>query len=47
MAVMPAFERALVLDIDEVMIPFELGDAGGPLGVDRKQREDAERGDDG
>ena len=33
MAVMPALERPLVLDVGEVMVPFELGDARNPLGT--------------
>lgn len=45
-AVMPAFERTFVLDIGEVVVPFEFGDAGDSLCADRQKREDAERGRD-
>jgi hypothetical protein len=44
--VVPGFEWAFILHVGEVMVPFEFGNAGGPLGAQRKQGEDAERGDD-
>jgi hypothetical protein len=45
-AVMPGFERAFVLYVGEMVVPFEFGDAGDPMGAQREEREDAERGDD-
>jgi len=46
-AVMPALERALVLNVSEIMIPFEFGDARDPARAQGKEREDAERSHDG
>src|SRR5579859_5435938 len=41
-AMMPALERALVLHVGEVVIPFEFGDARDPRGANGKKREDTE-----
>lgn len=44
MPVMKALKRAFLLNIGEIVVPLELGDAGDPLFSERQVRDDAERG---
>jgi hypothetical protein len=42
-AVMPTAERTLNLDVREVVIPFEFGDAGRPSGSEEEVRDNPKR----
>ena len=46
MPMVPAFERALLLYIGEVVIPLEFGDVRDPLRLDRQKRKYAKGRDD-
>jgi hypothetical protein len=40
---MPSFERPFLLHVGEIVVPFELGDAGDPLCAQGQKRKQAER----
>jgi len=46
-AVVPSLEGPLMLNIREVVIPFEFSDAGDPLRAQRQESEEAEGSRDG
>src|SRR5690242_4950165 len=43
MPMMKALKRAFLLNVGEIVVPFELGDAGDPLFSERQVGKDAER----
>jgi hypothetical protein len=43
MAVPPAMEGAFGLNVSEIVVPFELDDAGDPCGAEGEMRDDTKR----